>query len=437
MTRKRASIGAFFILTVGLIARFPYKGSEDIMAARRSILSGTKRDFWGSFSPWFFSIAPESIWEACYAILFSMLIAISTFIFLRRYPSKQELPKRSKFLILVSAYFSMLFTLSFSRDGAMLAFIWFAIALWWKAETTSKRIVTWLLIFSSLLFLILGTSFRPWLALASPLLLGYFYSAGRKVKLLFNSSYILILVTVLITISPFIVETSFHKFLGMKDSYPEQQVMIMDLSTIACLSADRQTSDEALLNLNLLAESPPLTKKSLCSQYYPASWASVVYYGAASGEKGALQDLQIGDREKYLEFRSNYISFLTKHFAALIQAKFLLGSQFLLAGDSPRLGNLMGRAVFEYPMELAKGLRVFSLLPSLFLLSLFGIYRVRKMEISRSMMYLILAYYCCSVSIVVIAFIGDNQRYILPFQIISFLLFFLGSKQDKRCLKAI
>jgi hypothetical protein len=218
----------------------------------------------------------------------------------------------------------------------------------------------------------------------------------------------------------------------MRQSYPEQQVMIMDISTIACLASERMVSDKALLAFQTITRNEPLTKSTLCSQYYPASWASVAIYGAKDGESSAVRTLQIGETLSYSKFREAWFNLISSEPSSFVQAKLLLGSQLLLAGESPKIRIKNIRQSLQLPFEILKAIRLFSIIPSLILIFAFGVFLRRKNVIDYQIILGVLGFYLIAITLVIVAFIGDNQRYILPFTLISLLLLILGQENSSR-----
>ena len=68
---------SFFVVTIAFLSRYPFSGAEDIANARENLLAGQRTDFWGSFSPWFFSQIASDNWEILYGLLFASILVIS------------------------------------------------------------------------------------------------------------------------------------------------------------------------------------------------------------------------------------------------------------------------------------------------------------------------------------------------------------------------
>lgn len=401
---------SLFFTALSLISKYPFTGAEDVFNARQNFISGDRLDFWGSFSPWFFSLDKSEHWTTSYAIIFALMIFFGSFEFLKHNP--QIFSKPLLFLMyLFLLYSSLFFSLSFSRDGALLSFFWLFFGVWiaaQKAKTGPKNI----LIALSVLALCTGLSFRPWLS-ASAI---FIVIAANSFYPIFDWQYrrpFFILTLAIVIMAPLLLDLTFHRYLSFTSSYPQQQVMIMDSASISCLSPTRSQSDQALGILNELATEKPLTRSVLCGQYYPQNWGSVVFYGAQDGANHAIQLIGPSDGNIYKNFESNWIQLIKSNLPEYIQMKISLGSQFLLAGESSNLRINNFSNLLELPYVIAKNARLYSALPMLLLLLIYS-WRVKKYRNqSANVIIQSTLFYFFFLAISVVAFIGDNQRYIL------------------------
>jgi hypothetical protein len=116
------------------------------------------------------------------------------------------------------------------------------------------------------------------------------------------------------------------------------------------------------------------------------------------------------EQETYREVRSSWISLITSRPAQYIQVKTFQVSQLFLAGDSVRFFPSSLREIPLMPYELTKALRIFSFLPILLLFAGFAI--SSRIQIDLRVRWALFSTYLIAISIVTVAFIGDNQRYI-------------------------
>ena len=408
---------SFFIVAVAFLSRYPFSGAEDIANARENLLAGQRTDFWGSFSPWFFSQIASNNWEILYGLLFASILVFSLALIFAF--SLARASSRISIAVLVTiSYFTSLFVFTFSRDSALLVFLTLAIGTFLFSYSRDGK-SRFLLFSISLISMIVAFTFRPWLSISTPFLLFSFFAiSGGHFKLRKASMALLYIALV---VSPLLLDQFFHHKMKLVVSYPQQQVMIMDAASIACLSADETDSKRALSVLQPLSDYQPLKKIALCSQFYPQSWASVVFYGARDGEAAAIKMIDPGQSLKYSNFQRDWISLISSRIPSYVQTKLMLGSQFLLAGESPRFRPVTWKSILQSPFEISKMVRLYSVLPVL-LLIFFLLLRSKPHSRYREFLLSVSAFYFTFIAISTIAFIGDNQRYILPASIILYLL---------------
>lgn len=416
------------VLTVGLgfLAKYPFDGAEDVINARNNLISGVGTDFWGSWSSWFFSVIEVQHWEFVYAGLFSLFIlyGLTKLLVLIRIQEKRN---TIQILMLLLAFESVLFCLSFSRDGALLSFLWLSLGFG-ISSLRSRTFYKQLLAFFSILTLIMAFSFRPWLGVCAPLFLLGFKTYFLRTKIVTKVPSLLMTVVVLGT-SPLLLDQSFHKILNLKKSYPQQQVMIMDLSGLACLSASRDVSDISLNALRILSNQTNITKEILCGQFYPQNWGSVVFYGHRPDQAPALRMIPVESEIQYREFKEAWKKITANNVQAYLQLKFILGSQFLFAGDSISFQLNSFRDFLNLPLAIGKFLRLFSAFPICLLLIFWIIRKSRRQESRYSAAIVLLSYFLFLV-LSVIAFVGDNQRYILSGSIVVYLFILIQYSQE-------
>ena len=398
---------ASFLTIVAIVSLWPFSGAEDVSNARDNILIGDRTDFWGGFSQFFYSTFGLSapIWHITLGLFHSSLVWVGTILTINTLSfSKRE---RFTFTLLLSIHFlATIFVLNLSRDSSILAFAWIAISLLFRFF--SERNLSLLGLILGLFFLMIGLSFRPWLAIGlSPLILGLFYFSVK-----FRNSWIkylvLFFVLFFISLGPLILDLSSKRLMNLKASFPEQQVMILDIASLVCLSPEKSVQSVALATLKPISNSSELSRERLCGQFYPQNWGSPIFYSQPSDP--ALHIIEVNDFETYKTIRNSWLKLIWKTPIQYIQIKIFQISQLFLAGDSINFSLKSFRDIPLIPYEILKALRVFSLLP--FLLLLYWLTFSRKIQIDLRIRFLIYLAYILTIIIVAIAFIGDNQRYI-------------------------
>jgi hypothetical protein len=321
----------------------------------------------------------------------------------------------------------LLFALSFSRDGALISFTWFGIGGFLLSTYQPDSYCSNILKAISCLSLVIGFCFRPWLAFSLVVLIFLLRRFGSPTKKLSLSLNLAIVISLLF--APLIIDQLSKKIQSLESSFPEQQVMIMDASSMACLSASRQVSREAIEVLNYLPNSKDVNRKELCGEWFPQNWASTVFYGnSTEGHLNPLSMIPSNDFINYAKFRSSWLNLLGSNIPEYMQIKILLGSQFLLAGDSLNINVDSFKGMLLLPLELLKAFRLFSILPVLCLLLWLAL-RSRSNETTNrdkvATVNILTAFYLSFSLMSVISFIGDNQRYLFSGSIIVILFYFL------------
>lgn len=410
-----------FLLVLGallaLVARFPFSSAEDIINARENINSGQRIDFWGAFSPWFFTRVQGELWEETYAFVFTLMIFSGALLTLRVLAGNTEKSVKALLPFFLIYYCSMLFALDFSRDGSLLAFFWIGFGVYLVYHQSSNYILRKMLLVLALLLFSISLSFRPWMTPTLIIFIIVFnlLSRGQRIRRIPSKSLAKVCITLLIV--PIIVELTSGSLLKLNKSYPEQQVIIMDLASIGCLSSNPNISIKALTALTPIAVEPRVKKIDICSQYYPSSVGSVLFYPENWGNiSSAVQLIDVNAEDTYQKIRSSWLDLLLTYPKDFIQIKFFLGSQWLLAGDSNLWRGSPLQVLLLSPLSITRELRLFSGLFVLMLLIGLAIYKREK-----SLYVGLLFFYISSLSLLTVAFTGDNQRYLVPFSMISLL----------------
>ena len=420
----------FFVLSASFIANFPFSGGEDVINASENFDSPSRNDFWGGFAPFFYSLIPSTLLstDTTYALIYLLLIGSGSWginAFLQNENSNNQLSK--SYLLLILTLIASLFSLQFSRDGTMLAFVWSSIGLFLFFHSQGFRV---LLLFPVTLYVI-GIAFRPWFGIVT-IPLSIFII--RKLRLISSVSisrvFLSLLSLLLMILAPAILDRASVKALDMKSSYPQQQVMIMDASALACLSAKSSTVDSAIATLSIISNETNLTKATLCSFFYPQSWASVVSYNVTKSQsQNPIRMIEPSNEELYSSFLKKWLSLVAMNPAQYLQTKIMLSSQLLLAGDSRVTEDQFHKKLLLSPLTILRDLRLFSVLPFL-LLILLSTWFWRK-SLSKVEASAILMFYLFGVTSVAISFIGDNQRYLIPISIVTGLLTLVQSRAKR------
>ena len=429
---KRFGVLLSLTLAAAFYALFPFSGGEDVNNAIQNFQSSERNNFWGGFAPWFYSLFPDSILasDTLYALFYLLLIGIGTSLF-KKYLCARNLGKleiRLLFLLLLN-YLAALFAIQFSRDGSLLAFIWasFGLASYALVAERTKRL--WIL---SAFFYVMGMIFRPWLGMIIVPLIFIILNQtenlkGKTFKFYFSLSGL----AILLTLAPIALDRTAMRIFQMQEAFPQQQVMIMDASAVACWSSNHNTSNQALKTLQLLATSPNLDKANLCSFFHPQTWASVVFYKSPEVKvPNPIRMIGAGESDLYNSFSKSWLQLVFSNPKDVLQSKIMLTSQFFLAGDSSPKATSYIQNVLTLPLTLTRELRLFSFLPFMFIFFLISYVRRKSTRLVENL--IVLAFYLLGFLSISVAFIGDNQRYLIPISLLTLKLLLLGGKQSSR-----
>jgi hypothetical protein len=312
--------------------------------------------------------------------------------------------------------------LHLSRDATLLAFAWLGISLIFRPLKLNYS--KFPIFFFGITIVILGLSFRPWLALAfAPLTLAVIYRYCRIEKV-FKRSFIITISISLLATCPLILDISSKNILSLRNSYPEQQVMMLDIASLACLSSDQYIHRESINALEPISKFPNLNRERLCGSYYPQSWGPLVFYS----DNAPLRLIAVEDQKTYQSIRNSWLELIINYPQQYVQIKISQLSQLFLAGDSTKLVIEKFNQALLIPYELVKALRLFSFLP-IFLLFSWMTFSSR-VQISRAFRLAIYLSYLLTIGLVTVAFAGDNQRYISWAAILFLFTYLISPKSE-------
>jgi len=409
---------SLFITLLAIISLWPFAGGEDLANSRENILNGERTDFWGGFSQFFYSLwglgAPT--WNMILGLIQALLVLTGTVIAIQNLRSFLR-PKAILIPLILLHYLATIYVLNLSRDATLLAFLWIGIALLFRITVSTRNSLLTAAI--SVLLICIGFTFRPWLAIAfTPIVLTLIYISrkpSRDWKRVVSFTFIFLMLSA----GPLALDLTSKNLMELEESYPEQQVMILDIASMVCLSADKSAQLDALKALDPISNSTTLSRERLCGQFYPQSWASLTFY--SNPNDPALRMIDVNEKSTYVSLRRSWLELLASNPMDYLQIKVFQFSQLFLAGDSIRIYPDTFKQLFLIPYESIKALRLLSFAPALLLISwlTFSSRFKAEVRIRRSL----LITYLLSIGIVTVAFIGDNQRYISWLAILTLFSF--------------
>jgi hypothetical protein len=280
MNQKRpstftTSFPIFILAVITFASELPNFYGEDIINARESFKSGEKLDFWGGISTLFYSSIPDFgfRWQVWLGLVQLFLATIGLLLIFR--PNRVD--SRKRLIVYVICYFALIFSSQMTRDGLMFSLLIFGFGLLSLRMDNNKKIKP---ISFPLFVIALAMSFRPWLSLAIiPLVLLISVNSTRGL-----SRKSLTLLVCVLTFLPATLEVTASKALSLKESYPEQQVMIMDLAATYCYTNNLSSGLRAKTGLEIFtnAENYPSVA---CQLFRPDTWLSLTRGGGNESSK--------------------------------------------------------------------------------------------------------------------------------------------------------
>ena len=404
---------------------FTFPG-EDIQVARLDYQSGKASDFQSAIASIFYGSLPNQFFEWWqYLILIQLsLAAIGLYLLLKKHVRNS---KKIYFIVIIFFFYLIInISITQSRDGIMIASTLFLLGLMANYPTNLKIS---LLSFSIYLF---AFSFRPWLAIALfPLFL-------LHLKINLNIKFVLrLLFTIILIIMPSISNIVISNFFDIKPAYPQQTVMIHDLSTTYCLSPilkSRQVAYDGLSNIFRDSDSP----SRLCNFYKPNTWQSVIdTWQQIENEPKFIESfspyslppikfIRVGDKISYDKLQTAWINLIIEDPKSYIQNHLYFLTQVLIAGESPSF-NLkesiiqlqsnytlinffkLLQDIFNLPWKVFIQIHIIS--PAAVLILLLSLFWQKPHLVSHSYISALIIMFFIWVGLTTLGYVSDNGRY--------------------------
>ncbi len=335
-----------------LIAVWSLNSGEDITTSRLNYDSGKPNNFLGGFAGLFYSSIPE-IWVTWWQMLLiiqGFLVSTGLYLLFR---SRATLASRKLFtFILIFCFITINLGMTLTRDGAMIAFIFFGIGILKLGEGFPLARI---LGFASI---VISLSFRPWLGICLIPILFVYVSRGQHNKRLFTS-----LISLSLAFAPMGIESVTTITQGLSDAYPQQTVMLHDIASSYCLSTNQKTRDLAFREL----EKNSTQKDSLlllCEFYKPSTWQNIIVPNPEDARiselKAPIRLIQQNEKEKYESLQRSWSGIIRDDPSTYIQNHFFFLSQVLISGESQPLRIQETIKSYAYDANFLEILKVMS-----------------------------------------------------------------------------
>jgi hypothetical protein len=285
-------------------------------------------------------------------------------------------------------------------------------------------------------------SFRPWLSLA---IIPIVFLSFQNSKIKFAKTATA-LIAIFIIVTPIIFELTATSILGLKKSYPEQQVMLMDTAATYCYTTNTATGMKAEKALMMFTADPNYASFA-CQLYRPDTWLSLTHAinTSSTGLQVDFSLIRAGDKKNYKILKSTWLDFIISDPVTYLQNKILFANKLFIGSDSRNISIFSAEttstkilAIYRIPYDIAITLHIYSLLAFmtiLFLLPIKKYLQKRKngLTIDRVTVNLLTAVFIWT-ALSAIAYIGSNGRYTYALTILS-LVIYVSHISNKKVLK--
>jgi hypothetical protein len=251
----------------------------------------------------------------------------------------------------------------------------------------------------------------------------------------------------LIISSPILLERVATNVLDNQEKYPFQLVIIHDLSTTICWSANPTTKKESIEALSVLTESLNF-EKSLCQLYKPNTWQSVAYSSPSQSQDASVQPaIKLTDsKDIFYKLLSDWTRIIWSDPKTYLQNKLMISTQVFFASqtkvDTARKSSIVisenqilnfflyvSWFLFNFPWIAIAHLYLVT--PGAYLiLMLISIWSAKNNIALKTRNYgavVVLLSTCLST----LLFVSDNGRYTAPFVIFGYILFMVSWQSER------
>ena len=428
-------INSVFILSVAaLLMQIPSFYGEDIVNARNNYLDGPRTDFWGGISTLIYAHVPDfgfrwQIWLAIFQITLTSVALNKT------------LPRvfdstRKNIIKYVAIYSALTFGSQMTRDGLMFSLLIFGFATLNSMLNRHRpiKLIVW-----PVLIICLAMSFRPWLSIA---ILPLIFMILKVYKIRFVTWAAAGLV-ISITLAPLAFEYLAAKSLRLEKSFPQQQVMLMDVAATYCYTTNTQTGERAARVIQNFSNDPNYIS-FVCQLYRPDTWQSLTksINTSSSGFETDFKLIQPGNLKQYGELESKWLEIIIKDPVTYIQNKMLFASKLLIGSDSRNISILTAEStstrilgIYRFAYDIAITLHLFSLFVCILILFLIPAKRYlsnrnESLSIDQYTIYILSSILIWN-SLSAIAYIGSNGRYTYALSLLSLVLYLSHKSQQQ------
>ena len=247
-------------------------GNGGLEGDQRNLPSWDRHDNWNAIVPIVYGQWPNFFgsWRISLTIFQLLLYWLGIYLIFKNY----KFNRITAFFFFVLFYLSTFFTANLFRDASLFALSILGVGFLFEANRR-KKVGKKIYFITGILCLLLASMFKPFYSLILNIIIlnSFLIIFSFKLKEIFKVIPIFVLVFIFSFNLNSVVATS----INLKEVYPQQQPVIMDLSAQYCWGTDpEQISLAGNALKGLVKEGYPL--RSLCSSLRPDSWDNLHSY---------------------------------------------------------------------------------------------------------------------------------------------------------------
>jgi hypothetical protein len=253
---------SFLYLVLFIFSIYPGTGGE---GGQRDLPTlSTKIDWWNFFPALIYGYWPSNVlpWRYSLGIFQTLLFLFGNFLIYRKLSQNS-----SKIILYILAMLFLFFAAQIIRDASLLSIYTLSVGFLLSSEDKQKSFKVGL-IFISVITAIIGGLFRPVFA---PLFATLYITILWRLLNFRINKIVLALILIVVASLPWLLDQEFSKKFELGRSFPQQQVMIYDLSKLGCWGHSSEVKNLAMQSLNpLLHERNNF--ESVCASLTPSGW---------------------------------------------------------------------------------------------------------------------------------------------------------------------
>jgi hypothetical protein len=431
-----------FVLSVLLLACvlagiFPGTGGEG--AQRETPALDEKRDWWNFATAALYGFWPNGFvpWKFSLTVVQLTIYAVGIWLI-----NRELQIRRNRRVLNFVAIVGGVFVFQLWRDASLLAIETLSLGLLVgvKPGISNRQVIRFLLAF---LTSMIGCLFKP---IFAPLVIIIFLlvllSRIESRKLLAVVS----ILTLVLMILPYGLDKVLSSNFQLKKSYPEQQVLIYDLSKLYCWGYSPEATSSAKTVLSdILANKN--NYESICASLSPTGWDSLHVQIPEVESSPALKTIEAEDEGGLTELKSGWVRTILAHPMDWLMTKSSDAVQVLFMANAFHMPGLYEKSeslltsfgdlvikIILIPLQIMDKARVFTLAFTFFF-GLFMVYRNRAgsnfSKAKENALFKFLAVNFLIAAFATLAFIANNGRYVLPYVLLSYLVLIISLDREK------